>query len=219
MTVSRYRRSAACPEPSSIGLVADIIAGHGDSPVGLTAGADVLAWADRMRARLVDRPVPPDLGAQLLERFDRIAGTDGVVAVRACAVAAADGRGEDGGTDPFAGLSDSFLNVRRDELLSRVAACWASGYSDRAVRYRMRRGVSPLSVSIAVGVQEMVPAERSFVAFNPGPRRRQRPLRDRGGARLTAKGWSRRRPILTTSTWTWPRGRWTAARRSPAVRC
>jgi len=100
---------------------------------------------------------------------NRIAGTDGVVAVRACAVAAADGGGEDGGTDPFAGLSDSFLNVRRDELLSRVAACWASGYSDRAVRYRMRRGVSPLSVSIAVGVQEMVPAERSFVAFTPGP--------------------------------------------------
>jgi phosphohistidine swiveling domain-containing protein len=160
-----------CCVPGAVfdALVADIIAEHGDSPVGLTAAADMLAWADRMRARLVDRPVPPDLGAQLLERFDRIAGTDGVVAVRACAVAAADGGGEDGGTDPFAGLSDSFLNVRRDELLSRVAACWASGYSDRAVRYRMRRGVSPLSVSIAVGVQEMVPAERSFVAFTRDP--------------------------------------------------
>lgn len=33
----------------------------------------------------------------------------------------------------------------------------------------MRRGVDPLSVSIAVGVQEMVPAERSFVAFTRDP--------------------------------------------------
>ena len=159
-----------CCVPGAVfdALVREIIAEPADSPADLTADEELLAWAARMRTRIADRAVPPDLSAQLLEGFDRIAGADGLVAVRACAVAA-DGRGEDGGTDPFAGLSDSFLNVRRAELLPRVVACWASGYSDRAVAYRIRRGVNPLSVSMAVGVQEMVPAERSFVAFTRDP--------------------------------------------------
>src|SRR6266508_5807110 len=138
-------------------LVREIIAEHADSPCGLKTEQEVLAWADRMRARIADRAVPPEVSGHLLERFDRVAGVGGLAAVRACAVAAPDGRGEDGDTDSFAGLSDSFLDVRRAELLQRVADCWASGYSDRAVRYRMRRGIGPLSVSIAVGVQEMVP--------------------------------------------------------------
>lgn len=149
-------------------VVGEIIAEHADSPADLKTEREMLAWAARMRARIADRAVPPGIAGGVVDRFDHIAG-DGLAAVRACAVAAPDGQGEDGGTDPFAGLSDSFLDVGRAEVLQRVADCWASGYSDRAVRYRIHRGLDPLSVSIAVGVQEMVIAERSFVAFTRDP--------------------------------------------------
>lgn len=150
-------------------VIAEIIAEHSDPPDDLTAGPEILTWAERMRARIASRGVPPSLSAEMLRCFDHIAGDSGFAAVRASAVASGDGQGEDGAADPFAGLSDSFLCVTRSELLSRVAACWASGYSDRVVRYRMRRGIDPLSVSVAVGIQEMVAAERSFVAFTRDP--------------------------------------------------
>jgi pyruvate,water dikinase len=151
--------------------VATIGAAGAADGVRQSAGPDdlVLAHARRLRAAIIERGVPDPLAAELLRHFDDLIGTTGLAAVRACAVANGDGQGEDGAADSFAGLSDSFLYVRRAELRERVAACWASAYNERAVRYRQRRGHSPLSARICVGVQRMVPAARSFVAFTRDP--------------------------------------------------
>ncbi|WP_290060927.1 PEP/pyruvate-binding domain-containing protein [Amycolatopsis solani] len=121
--------------------------------------------ADRRRV-LSRGGVPEPLAGRLLAAFDELAGPDGVVAVRACVV----GDGEDSAADPFAGMSDSFLNVGREALLARVAECWASAFTDRAVAYRRLRGADPGGARVAVGVQRMVPAARSFVAFSRDPR-------------------------------------------------
>ncbi len=118
------------------------------------------------RRALLGHGVPEPLAGTLLAAFDRLAGPDGVVAVRACVV----GDGEDSAADPFAGMSDSFLNVGRAALLARVAECWASAFTDRAVAYRRLRGADPGAARVAVGVQRMVRAERSFVAFSRDPR-------------------------------------------------
>src|SRR6266496_5583731 len=114
-------------------------------------------------------PISHKLAAHVLDQFDSLVGVGGLAAVRACAVASVDGQGEDGDGDPFAGLSDSFLYVGRADLLHRVAACWASAYTERAALYRQRRGLDPLSATIGVGVQRMVRAARSFVAFTRDP--------------------------------------------------
>ncbi|WP_343951636.1 PEP/pyruvate-binding domain-containing protein, partial [Nonomuraea longicatena] len=98
-----------------------------------------------------------------------VAGDGGLVAVRACVVAGADGVGEDGATDAFAGMTESFLYVRPEEVPERVARCWASGFSPASILYRARKGLSP-EVRVAVGVQAMVPGVRSFVAFSRDPR-------------------------------------------------
>ncbi len=127
-----------------------------------TGAARAAAW----RAGLAAGGVPEPLAGQLLAAFDRLVGPDGVVAVRACVV----GDGEDSADDPFAGMSDSFLDVGRSALLDRVAECWASAFTDRAVAYRQLRGADPYGARVAVGVQRMVPAERSFVAFSRDPR-------------------------------------------------
>jgi len=131
--------------------------------------AEVVAWAASLRDQVTGVCLPPPLAARLLDRFDALVGAGGLVAVRGCAVAGAHGVGEDSAEDPFAGLSDSFLYVGRDDLLRRVVDCWASAFNPRAVQYRLLRGVDPLSTSIAVGVQRMVPATRSFVAFSRDP--------------------------------------------------
>lgn len=140
-------------------------------PVSSTAGLEaLLGWAARARSLLETGEPPADLADPVLAAFDEIAGPDGVVAVRACAVRGPDGAAEDGAGDPFAGLSSSHLCVRRTEVLSCVAECWASAFSPHGVRYRLRRGLDPTVVRVAVGIQRMAPGTRSFVAFSRDPR-------------------------------------------------
>ncbi|MEO6504329.1 MAG: PEP/pyruvate-binding domain-containing protein [Jatrophihabitantaceae bacterium] len=127
--------------------------------------------AQALRQRVRELGVPPGLRATLESCFDEIAGPDGLVAVRACVVPGPGDAesGEDSAADPFAGLSDSFLYVRRAELADRVAACWASAFNPEAVLYRAHRGMDPFATRVAVGVQRMVMGVRSFVAFTRNP--------------------------------------------------
>ncbi|MGI5220849.1 PEP/pyruvate-binding domain-containing protein [Nocardia sp. CA-290969] len=70
--------------------------------------------------------------------------------------------GEGGGSDSFAGLLDSSLNIGAAELGARVRDCWLSGFSDRVVRYTFARGRPPVT-EIAVLLQRFVPARASGV--------------------------------------------------------
>ncbi|MGW7260231.1 phosphoenolpyruvate synthase [Streptomyces sp. NPDC054834] len=88
----------------------------------------------------------------------------GPVAVRSS------GAEEDGVRHSFAGQFDTFLNVRGlDEVTSHVRRCWASGFSERSLRYRARHRLPVDAGGIAVIVQRMVPAEHSGVLFTADP--------------------------------------------------
>ncbi|MGI5185659.1 PEP/pyruvate-binding domain-containing protein [Dactylosporangium sp. CA-152071] len=127
---------------------------------------DPQRWT-RAAAALRAAPVPDGILAEVRDRF----GPDALFAVRACAVASTvDGEDGEDGADPFAGMSDSFLYVPADRVADRIAACWASAFTARAVAYRRHRGLDPARTRIAVGVQLMVPGTRSFVAFTRDPR-------------------------------------------------
>lgn len=141
----------------------------GAATVGASGGGAV-DRARELREAIRRAGVPETLRALLDERFDAIAGPDGLVAVRACVVPADGGVGEDSAADPFAGLSDSFLYVRRADVADRVADCWASAFNPEAVLYRLHKGMDPLAARVAVGVQRMVLGERSFVVFTRDPR-------------------------------------------------
>ncbi|MET9385226.1 PEP/pyruvate-binding domain-containing protein [Streptomyces sp. NPDC002928] len=130
-------------------------------------------WSEKAGAAVLRSGVPEELIESLLRHFDRLAGDAGAVAVRSCAVPAAgdgDRGGEDSAADPFAGLGRSFLAVRRAELIDRVAECWASAFTAEGVLYRATRGGDPTATRMAVGIQRLVPAARSFVAFSRDPR-------------------------------------------------
>ena len=140
-------------------------------PPDLGEGQEALdAWASDAASRITTARLPERLAADILGAVDTLIADGGLVAVRACAVADASGAGEDGAADPFAGLTDSFLYVAREQVLRRVAECWASGLSRESVLYRAHRGLPPASARVAVGIQRMVPGTRSFVAFSRDPR-------------------------------------------------
>jgi pyruvate,water dikinase len=78
------------------------------------------------------------------------------VAVRSSATA------EDLPNASFAGQHDSFLNVKGDtELLKAVQNCFASLYTDRAIKYREDNQFEHAKVSISVGVQKMVRSDKA----------------------------------------------------------
>ncbi len=122
-------------------------------------------WDAALRIRTIfDRSAwPVDLEAELREGVRSVFG-DRPVAVRSSAP------GEDGVTASFAGLHESFLNVKGPAaVLDNVRRVFASLWSDRALLYRKELGLTPAGSEMAVLVQEMVSAERSGVVFGESP--------------------------------------------------
>jgi rifampicin phosphotransferase len=124
----------------------------------------------RIRNLFLATPLPAALGdalrAGLRERFGRSA-----VVVRSSA------RGEDSARASFAGLHESYVNVRGiDAIVEHVRLVWASLWSDAALLYRRELGLDPLHSAMAVVVQKIVAGERSGVAFSRHPEREDQAL-------------------------------------------
>jgi phosphohistidine swiveling domain-containing protein len=111
-------------------------------------------------------------GAQLaavLGAFDAHFAEGTLVSVRASTVGHRREESEDSKDNAFAGMSETFLYVRRDQISARLKACWASGFSPESLLYRHAQGMSLLGFGVAVGVQRMIFGERSFVLFTSNP--------------------------------------------------
>lgn len=95
---------------------------------------------------------PEDLAKAIENAYSAMdAGNDMAVAVRSSATA------EDLPEASFAGQHDSFLNVRgKQALLNAVRNCFASLYTNRAIKYREDHGFTHDQVALSVGVQKMV---------------------------------------------------------------
>jgi pyruvate,water dikinase len=77
---------------------------------------------------------------------------------------------EDTATSSFAGLHESYLNIRgTDAILEHVRKVWASLWSDAALLYRQELGLDVERSSMAVVIQEIIIGDRSGVAFSENP--------------------------------------------------
>jgi pyruvate,water dikinase len=77
---------------------------------------------------------------------------------------------EDTAATSFAGLHESYVNVRGvPALLDAVRRVWASLWSDRALLYRQELGLDILSSNMAVIVQELMTGQVSGIAFSQSP--------------------------------------------------
>ena len=88
------------------------------------------------------------------------------VAVRSSATS------EDLPSASFAGRMESFLNISGEkQLLDAVRRCYASLFTDRAIKYRHDMGFTAMDIAISVGVQQMVRSDKasSGVAFTLDP--------------------------------------------------
>ncbi|ASU34766.1 phosphoenolpyruvate synthase [Mucilaginibacter xinganensis] len=99
--------------------------------------------------------VPNDLRLAIIDAYDYLFEfKDPAVAVRSSATA------EDLPEASFAGQHESFLNITgHAALLGAVKLCFASLYTDRAIKYREDKGFAHDKVFLSVGVQLMVRAD------------------------------------------------------------
>lgn len=115
-----------------------------------------------------ESPMPGRLARAIVRAYRRHHGA-APVAVRSSMI------GEDQAAASFAGQLDTILNVTGEaQLLPAVKRCWASLFNERLLDYlaeREQMAVTALlsSLSIAVVVQQMVPAQAAGVAFSADP--------------------------------------------------
>jgi pyruvate, water dikinase len=119
----------------------------------------------RVRAMVESEPVPEWLEMAIVRAYRSIAADgNAAVAVRSSATA------EDTESASFAGMNETYLNVRGDDdLIDAVRRCWASLFGGRTVFYRAKRGFSQADMDIAVVVQRQVESMRAGVMFTIDP--------------------------------------------------
>lgn len=112
--------------------------------------------------------IPAELHSQIVESYAELARRIGIesprVAVRSSAI------DEDSASSSFAGQHDTYLNVSKiDAVADAVQRCWHSVKSERALEYRRQQGLRAEGASLAVLVQQFIPADISGIVFSANP--------------------------------------------------
>lgn len=119
------------------------------------------------RELIMDAALPATLKWPIIYAYENLCGDIYFeVAVRSSAIA------EDFQHANFTGQHESYLNIIGEEaLLNAVRKCYASLYTDRAIRYREDNGLTHEKAALSVGVQKLVRSDKasSGVAFTLEP--------------------------------------------------
>jgi pyruvate,water dikinase len=127
--------------------------------------------AKQIQDLIIGTEIPKNIQEAIAEDYDNLSAEKGTteemmdgkegafVAVRSSATA------EDLPEASFAGQQATFLNVKGEEVVKAVRACWASLFTARAIYYREKNNFPHEKVLIAVVVQKMVNSDKSGVMF------------------------------------------------------
>lgn len=155
------------PVPAAFALTTaayDLFAASHELPGRTTANGD--GSPARIQELIQQEPLPPVIGDALANAYATMRERHGDVplAVRSSAPA------EDSAEASFAGVHDTFLDIHSlSDLEAAVRRCWASLWSERAVTYRLLRGMDSRPPTIAVVVQQMIQSDVAFVVFTRDP--------------------------------------------------
>lgn len=123
----------------------------------------------KIRKLMLSGELPKQLREDILEAYKKLVssvGSDKTFAVRSSATA------EDLPTASFAGQQETYLNVKGGEnLLKACLRCYASLFTDRAIKYRADNGFDHEKVALSIGVQTMIRSDiaSSGVMFTIDP--------------------------------------------------
>ncbi len=125
--------------------------------------------AEEIRSNIMNASFPKELEDEIISAYSELnKNSDGEksLAVRSSATA------EDLPNASFAGQQESYLNVKGEtNLIKACHRCYASLFTDRAIKYRNDNGFEHMKVSLSIGVQFMVRSDLacSGVMFTMDP--------------------------------------------------
>jgi pyruvate, water dikinase len=128
------------------------------------------AIGEKARSLILSGTFPQEIIDEISQAYKQLSDECGIanldVAVRSSATA------EDLPSASFAGRMESFLNINGEEQLwDAIKRCYASLFTDRAIKYRYDMGFTGIDIAISVGVQQMVRSDKASagVAFTIDP--------------------------------------------------
>lgn len=121
-----------------------------------TAYSNLAYVGKQARSLILNGSIPKALKKEIIEEYKALCGNSYFeVAVRSSATA------EDLPQASFAGQHESYLNILGEEnVLWAVQKCFASLYTDRAIKYREDNKFQHAKVGLSVGVQKMVRSDK-----------------------------------------------------------
>lgn len=132
---------------------------------GILSQLDVGTFANlsevgsKARQLILNATFPEELSAAITSAYEQLeqrSGTNLSLAVRSSATA------EDLPTASFAGQQESYLNVEGSgNLIAACHRCYASLFTDRAIKYRVDHGFDQMKVALSIGVQLMVRSDKA----------------------------------------------------------
>jgi pyruvate,water dikinase len=132
--------------------------------------SNLSAIGEKARNLILSASIPEEINTEIRVAYQELCKQCDInnldVAVRSSATS------EDLPSASFAGRMESFLNISGEiQLLEAVRRCYASLFTDRAIKYRHDMGFANMDIAISVGVQQMVRSDKasSGVAFTIDP--------------------------------------------------
>lgn len=112
---------------------------------------------------LLNGKIPEEITSEIKESLNKL--NVQYLSIRSSAVS------EDSLKASFAGLHDTFLNIKMevDLVLENIKKCWASLFNERAVIYRIKKNITRLVEGMAIIIQEMIPTEVSGITLTIHP--------------------------------------------------
>ncbi len=113
----------------------------------------------QIRTKILEANFPKALAHEIVAAYLRLvknSGEEKTYAVRSSATA------EDLPNASFAGQQESYLNVKGEiNLIKACHRCYASLFTDRAIKYRADNGFDHMKVALSIGIQTMVRSDLS----------------------------------------------------------
>jgi pyruvate, water dikinase len=125
-------------------------------------GPQARRYALDMKLGLMDKPIAPEIEAQLLVAWRQLVAESGTpIAVRSSALV------EDRYGSSFAGQFESFLDLENEtEFLTAVRSCWAALWMTRALRYMATHDIDPSETAMGLIIQPLVQARAAGGALS-----------------------------------------------------
>ncbi len=125
---------------------------------------EVSELSRKVREEFIKNEIPQNILDKIYTELNSIGLEGAYLAIRSS------GLDEDSADHSFAGQFSSFLYQKsKEEIELSIKECWASAYTERALSYRIKKGLPIQNLSVGIVIQKMINSEKSGVTFSRNP--------------------------------------------------